>query len=347
MSSGMEVQPRDDLRPITPRKAMEEWIGYVESNTSGDTANSYERRVELFVSWCESEGILNLNDVDGRDIKQYRDYRDPALNRTTMKNELRTVRQFLEYGVALEAVEPALVEKIGHHIPSLTKGEESSDLTISRERVMAILDHLDQYRYATREHALFLTLWDTGARISGLRALDLDDFDADDGTVMFISRPESETRLKNGQNGERMNVLDGKTVDVLRDYIREHRKKRTDDFGREPLFTTKFGRPTASTVRRTTYQLTQPCSRGGCPHGEDPETCQYREHGHESKCPSSLSPHPIRTGRITDLRNRGVRIAHVAGRVDAMPDTIRAYYDKPDLGEDLARRRDPISNTGL
>jgi len=347
MNSGLAVQQRDDLRPITPREAMEEWLGYVRKNTSGDTANSYERRVELFVSWCESEGMLNLNNVDGRDIKEYRDHRDPDVNQTTMKNELRTVRQFLEYGVALEAVEPALVEKIGHHIPSLTKGEESSDLTISRERVLAILDHLEKYRYATRDHALFLTLWDTGARISGLQALDLDDFDPEDGTVTFVSRPESETRLKNGQSGERMNVLDEETVDVLRDYIREHRKKRTDDFGREPLFTTKFGRPTSSTIRRTTYLLTQPCSRGGCPHGEEPETCQYREHGHESKCPSSLSPHPIRTGRITDLRNRGVRIAHVAGRVDAMPDTIRAYYDKPDLGEDLARRRDPIANTGL
>lgn len=30
-----------------------------------------------------------------------------------------------------------------------------------------------------------------------------------------------------------------------------------------------------------------------------------------------------------------------------MPDTIRAYYDKPDLGEDLDRRRGPIAKTGL
>jgi len=144
-----------------------------------------------------------------------------------------------------------------------------------------------------------------------------------------------------------MNVLNEKTVTVLQDYKREHRNDREDDFGRSPLFTTQYGRPSTSTVRRTTYLLTQPCTRGGCPHGEEPSNCLYREHGHESKCPSSLSPHPIRTGRITDLRNRGVRIAHVAGRVDAMPDTIRAYYDKPDLGEDLDRRRGPIADTGL
>jgi len=346
-SQDLRRDPRDDLRPITPRKAFEEWLDYVQSNTKGSTADSYERRVRQFVEWCESEGFLNLNRIDARDIKAYRDYRDANLGRTAMKNELRTVRQFLQYGVALEAIEPALVEKMGHHIPSITKGEESSDVMISRERVHAILDYLEKFRYATRDHALFLTLWDTGARISGIQALDLDDFDPKEGTVTFVNRPESETRLKNGQSGERMNVLAEDTVEVLQDYIREHRKSRTDEFGREPLITTKFGRPTTSTVRRTTYLLTQPCSRGGCPHGEDPETCLYREHGHESKCPSSLSPHPIRTGRITDLRNRGLRIAHVAGRVDAMPDTIRTYYDKPDLGEELARRRDQIADKGL
>ncbi|WP_284013189.1 tyrosine-type recombinase/integrase [Halobaculum litoreum] len=338
---------RDDLRPITPRQAMEEWLDVIEADTAGSTAHSYRRRVRQFVQWLESEGVLNLNIVDGRDIKAYRDHRAPALNNTSMKNELRTVRQFMSYGVALEAVEPALVEKFSAHIPSLTKGEASSDLMLGRERAHAILDHLDRFRYATRDHALFITMWDTGARISGLQALDLDDFDAEDGTVRFVSREESETRLKNGLTGERLNVLNEKTVEVLRHYIREHRRDVEDDFGRKPLFTSKFGRPTSSTFRRTTYNLTHPCFRGGCPHDEDPDTCQYREHGHESKCPSALSPHPIRTGRITDLRNRGVRIQKVAGRVDALPDTIRAYYDKPNLGEELDRRRDEIAEAGL
>jgi site-specific recombinase XerD len=347
MSFGERQGSRGDLRPITPRQAFEEWLDVIEADTSGSTADSYRRRVRQFIQWLESRDVLNLNVVDGRDIKAYRDHRATSLNNTSLKNELRTVRQFMSYGVALEAVEPALVEKFSAHIPSLTKGEESSDLMISRERAHAILDHLDRFRYATRDHALFITMWDTGARISGLRALDLGDFDAEDGTVRFVSREGSGSRLKNGVSGERLNVLDEKTVEVLRDYVREHRKDREDEFGRSPLFTTKFGRPTSSTFRRTSYLLTHPCFRGGCPHGEDPDTCQYREHGHESKCPSALSPHPIRTGRITDLRNRGVRIAKVAARVDAMPDTIRAYYDKPNLGEELDRRRDEIAAAGL
>jgi integrase len=218
---------------------------------------------------------------------------------------------------------------------------------IGRDRAHAIIEYLDRYKKASREHALFLLLWDTGARISGIRGLDLEDFDPDGGTVTFRNRPESETRLKNGQGSERMNLLDEDTVDVLTSYVRLHRKDRTDEFGREPLLTTKFGRHATTTVRRLTYHLTQPCLRGECPHGEDPDACQFREHGHKSKCPSSLSPHPIRTGRITDLRNRGLDITHVSGRVDAVPQTIRDYYDKPDLGQDLDRRSGAVADVGL
>jgi len=339
--------PRDDLSPLLPRTALSEWLDVVADSTSGSTPDKYRRRVRHFVSWCEREGILNLNDLTGRHIKAYRDHRLPNCQTTTLANELRTLRQFLQFGVALEAVEPALPEAMGQIIPSLSKGEESSDLLLGRDRALAIIDYLAEYQKASREHALFVLLWDTGCRISGLRALDVDDFDAEEQTVTFRSRPESGTRLKNGAASERINVLDADTAAVVDAYVRLHRNDRTDDYGREPLLTTKFGRHATTTVRRLVYELTQPCLLGNCPHDEEIETCEFREHGHESKCPSSLSPHPVRTGRITDLRNRGCDIEYVAGRVDAIPETIRRYYDKPDLEADLDRRRGAIEDFGL
>jgi len=339
--------PRDDLTPLLPRAALREWLDVVSDRTEGSTPDTYERRVECFVDWCESESILNLNELTGRHIKAYRDYRLPDCATSTLTNELRTIRQYLQFGVAMEAVEPALPEAMGQVIPRLSKGEESSDLLLGRDRALAIMAYLDEYRKASREHALFALLWDTGCRISGLRALDLGDFDAENRTVTFRSRPDSGTRLKSGQASERMNVLDESTVDVVASYVRLHRNDRTDEYGRDPLLTTKFGRHATTTVRRLVYELTQPCLRGDCPHDQEIESCEYRAHGHESKCPSSLSPHPVRTGRITDLRNRGCDIRHVAGRVDAIPETIRRYYDKPDLGQDLNRRRGAMEEFGL
>jgi len=338
---------RDDLSPLLPRTALSEWLDVVDDSTEGSTVDTYERRVSRFVNWCEAEGVMNLNAVTGRHINAYRDHRLPDCATSTLTNELRTIRQFLRFGVALEAVEPALPEAMDHIIPSLSKGEESSDILLGRERALAILEYLDKYQRASRDHALFALLWDTGCRISGLRALDLDDFDAEDETVTFRSRPDSGTRLKNGQASERINLLDEETADIVAAYIRLHRNDRRDEYGREPLLTTKFGRHATTTVRRLVYELTQPCLRGDCPHGEEIATCDYRQHGHESKCPSSLSPHPVRTGRITDLRNRGCPIRFVSGRVDAIPETIRRYYDKPDLGQDLDRRRGAMEDFGL
>jgi len=86
---GSDEPNRGDLRPITPRKAMSEWLDVIDADTSGSTADSYRRRVTQFVEWCEAQGILNLNTLDGRDIKRYRDYRAPSLLQTSLKNDLR------------------------------------------------------------------------------------------------------------------------------------------------------------------------------------------------------------------------------------------------------------------
>lgn len=341
------TEDRNDLRSVLPRDAMEEWLELQEDQRAGETAHSYRRRVRQFVQFLEAEGVMDLSKVTGRTVKDYRDHRRPRLNDQSMRNELGTVRKFLEFGAAMEAVEPALVEVFGHLIPTLSKGEDASEVLLGADRVHAILDYCDRFEYATRDHLIMQLLWDTGCRLSGLLALDVDDVDPEDRTVTFRNRPDSGTRLKNGNKSERMNVIAEETAQVVADYIYHQRVQQTDEYGRDPLLSTAHGRAADTTVRRVTYRLTQPCYYDACPHDRDPATCDWREHGHESKCPSSLSPHPIRTGRITDLRNRGIRIQEVGGRVDAIPETIRRYYDQPSLEQDLDRRRSTFEDTGL
>lgn len=291
--------------------------------------------------------MMDLAALSGRDLVEYRDARRPKLNDTSLQNELGTVRNWLEYGVALESVEPSLVDALGHLIPSLTSGDDASDVLIDPDRCRSILQWLSRYEYASRDHVTLQLLWDTGCRLSGLRSLDTGDVDPEARTVTFRDRRDTGTPLKNGQKSERKVVVASETAEVIDAYVRDRRTRRTDDWDREPLVSTPQGRAADSTVRRTAYRLTQPCLLGGCPHGRDTSDCEALEHGRESKCPSSLSPHPIRTGRITDLRNRGVPVRAVSGRVDAIPETIRRYYDHPDLDEDLARRRDIFESTGL
>lgn len=99
-----------------------------------------------------------------------------------------------------------------------------------------------------------------------------------------------------------------------------------------------------STVRRRVYGLTQPCFVAECPFEEiDPETCEALGHGHESKCPDALSPHRIRTGAITHMRESGMGVSAVSERVDATAETIRDHYDRSDEHELMENRRSEVS----
>ncbi|GAA0674290.1 hypothetical protein ACFQDG_07590 [Natronoarchaeum mannanilyticum] len=162
--------------------------------------------------------------------------------------------------------------------------------------------------------------------MSGVRALDLRDFDPDRQTLEFRHRPP--TLLKNKTEGERIVGISESVVDALQAYIERERFAKRDDNGREPLFSGRQGRPSDSTFRAWSYMGTQPCVVEACPHGKRRATCDYTRRNFSSKCPSSRSPHAIRTGSITWQLLRGLDIETVAKRVNARLETIRRHYYK-------------------
>ena len=335
----------DDLEPITPREAVDRWIDSRREEATTSTVESYEYRLDQFLNWVESDRdapLLNLNDLGGRDLQRFWEHRNASVEQTTMRNEFGTLTSWLEWCVAIEAVEPDLPEAAKAMKPQLSRGERVNDVRLSTEQAGRILDYLDTFEYATREHAMMLLLWRTGCRISGLRALDVKDFDAEGQALAAITRPNQGTRLKNGARGERLIALADETIDVLQSYIKRRRISNRDEFGRRPLLTTERGRASKSLVRKTTYQLTHPCIYGPCPHEMNPDTCEFREHGHESKCPSALSPHKVRTGSISWMRERGVPIEVISERCDLTPETLRHHYDRSDPRERLEQRREHI-----
>lgn len=88
--------------------------------------------------------------------------------------------------------------------------------------------------------------------------------------------------------------------DVLEAYIAETRYDRHNEFGRAPLFTTwsSQGRLSENAVRTWSYQATQPCwhTDDPCPYDKVRDDCAWTPADESSKCPSSLSPHAVRTG---------------------------------------------------
>ncbi len=338
---------RTDLRPITPRDAVDRFLQRRESDATEMTLQSYRSRANRFVRWCEHEDILNLNELNGRHLSEYLEHRQQTCNRTTLNNEFGTLKKLFEFCVAVEGVEPYLPDKVDLLKPSVSKKESSNDEKLDVDRAKAILEYLGRYERASRDHIVMTLLWHTGCRMAGLRGLDLDDFDSDECLLEWRHRPETGTPLKNKDESERDVSISPDIAQLVDEYIRHKRIDVDDEHGRRPLLTTERGRISKGSIRIATYRLTQPCLTNECPHDREIPTCEYRDHGHESKCPSSLSPHRIRTGSITWMRERGIPAAVVAERVDATPETIRYHYDRSDPRELMKERRSQFDKLQL
>ncbi|QGA82758.1 XerD/XerC family integrase [Halomicrobium sp. LC1Hm] len=180
-------------------------------------------------------------------------------------------------------------------------------------------------------------------RIGGAHSLDLSDYYPQKQQLELVHRPDEDTTLKLGSNGERIVALSEQTCAVLDDWIRVNRPDVEDEYGRNPLFTTVHGRAAKSTLREHVYKITQPCHRTGeCPHGRSLASCEDKGLTASAGCPSSVSPHAIRTDRITSLLDRGAPKEVVSGRTGVSEDVLSDYYDVRDPASKAELRRDHL-----
>ena len=371
---------KDDLQPLGPREAMEMWLERQRSEKAVESVKSYGYRINQFVEWCEREDIENLNALNGRDLYRFDTHRrGQDLSITTLNNQLGTLRLFLAFCEDIEAVESGVAARLD--VPELSKAERANEEKLPAARADTIMEQLARYEWASTDHALFVTAWRTGCRLGALRALDVEDcyFDESDlerlaheedldeaglfktpdqndveslldevsvPFIFFRHRPETETPLKNKEEGERPVSLSDDLAEVLQDHIEVNRPNVTDDYGRRPLFASKKGdgRFTKGAIRRRFYIMTQPCRYGTCPHNRDPDDCEAMEHGREQRCPSARSPHKIRTGSITWHRDCGWPPEALAEKVNATPETIRAHYDHPEKLRRMESRRNYLDD---
>lgn len=345
-----------DLESLSPARAVQM---YLDANPNGSTEATLEGqkyRLKAFTDWCEEEGIEDLAELSGRDLYQYRIWRQEGrgegrgeIKTVTLRGQLATLRTFLQFCGDIEAVPPDLFDTVS--LPNVSGDDDVSETTFEPDRVMQTLEYLETYNYASRAHVALLLLWRTGCRSGGLRALDLRDMDLEgnhpklDGpAVHFVHRPDSGTPLKNKDNGgTRWNRIDQYTAGVIRDYIEGPRKDVLDDNGRRPLLTTSNGRPAGSTIRDMLYRVSRPCWIGvECPHDRDPETCEATQQEKMSKCPSARSPHDVRSGRVTYLRREDVPRRVVKDELNASEDILDKHYDRRSEREKAEQRSEHL-----
>lgn len=352
-----ETAPRHnrdrDPGTLDPETAVEMWIDDKSVEWKPKTERDYRKNMRRWLRWCHDEGVEQVGELDGWDIRLFKRSRASDTNRdgeeiapSTLRSSMMTLKQLVKWLVSVDAAPPRLHDQAGEAVPTVS-GEDATDdtmLALDRARA-AIRFYRDSLAHrATVNHAMLEVFLHVGCRVSGLRALDLGDYDPATRTLEFVNRPDTDTRLKNGQTSERMVYVSAEVAAVLDEFIARERWDKPDEYGRDPLFALSQGRPTTGTLASRTYLATQPCVYDACPHGEHPDECQYRKRDHATKCPSSRSPHPLRTTSITWHANRGVPMEKTSKRVDATLKTIKKYYDKPTREQELARREDDTAD---
>lgn len=324
---------------LSPREAWKRYIDRRKPETTDQSSQGYYYKLKLFVEWCEAEGIETVSEFSGWLFETYETKRSgDGIAAITLRQEMQTLKQYTEYLERIEAVEQGLSEKI--HVPNVDPEDRSSDTKLPASHAIPLLEYYRETEPASRRHAVLEVFWHVGCRLGALRGLDRRDYYPDEQYLDFRHRPDTETPLKNKLDGERPVALSDPVVETLDRYLRSSNYwQKQDEYGRKPLFATRQGRPGHNTIRTWMYRATVPCHFTDCPHDKERETCEWTTQHQASKCPSSRSPHQIRTGSITWQLNQGVPPQVVSERANVAVETLRKHYDKASARERMEQRR--------
>lgn len=326
------------LKQTPPEDAKNRYLKDKKPHVSKKTLSNYTTALNMFCKWLHSEGITDLGDLDSDEIQRYKEHRLDNVKPITARNDMRTVKNFVQFCESIQAVPQGLSRLV--RIPKVSEDDEICDDLLTREEAVELLDYLRKYEYASIRHVTILILWKTGMRMGGLRSLDLEDFDEVRPALQLRHRADTATPLKRKEKSQRDVLISSETADVISDFIKNTRPNVTDEYDREPLIATNHGRIAETSLQRYVYTATRPCHyTGGCPFDRDPEECNDNSWNGSSACPGSVSPHALRRGYVTAARNAGQPKDVTGERVNMSGKVLDKHYDKGSFGEKAERRR--------
>ncbi|MDQ1925115.1 site-specific tyrosine recombinase XerC [Massilia pseudoviolaceinigra] len=197
------------------------------------------RRIEMgyFIDWCEERSVTTPHEVTRAMLERYRQYifayrrkADCApLSRQTQSKRLITVRMFFKwmakshhllFNPASEMELPKQENRLPRHV--LTVAEIA--------QVLNAADIDDPSGFGIRDRAMLEALYSTGMRRAELVGLDLNDIDAERGTVLV--------RLGKGKK-DRMVPIGERALAWIARYVQEVRPRYLDDDSDATLFLSK------------------------------------------------------------------------------------------------------------
>lgn len=343
-----------ELTSEHPVSVVEYFLAVHTDEWSKWTYRDYSYDLTRFLEYCEYAGLDDLSELSSRDLEGFKQWRkrDDNIGLATLHGQLANIRVFIRWCGTMEIVDSGLADEID--MPDLDDSDIVSYTRLDPETAERIIEYHSQFEYVTREFAEFVLMWTVLVRLGDVRSLDLDNYHREEGYIELEHDLEEDTPLKNGESdvegegGEREINLPDWVCEILNTYIdgtddanHPRRIEVEDEYGRRPLFTTRYGRVSVSTLRRDLYRITQPCRHGAsCPHDMDPELCEARNDNNLfSRCPSNVSPHPVRRGGICHQLKEGVPKDTICERADVSRKVLNKHYDLRTKEEARRQRR--------
>lgn len=158
----------------------------VERGLSEHTISNYDRDLRRYIHWLDAAGLRDLSRVTARDVEAYvADLRRgvdnaPPLAPASVARALVVARGLHKFGVT----EGVLASDVSAEVSPPSQGEALPD-TLSVTEVTALLDACTTTTpLGLRDKALLEMLYATGARVSEVLALTVDDVTDNTGVLM-------------------------------------------------------------------------------------------------------------------------------------------------------------------
>lgn len=182
----------------SPAELASEWLSHlaVERGASANTLSNYRRDVQRYLSWLDAAGIRDLSAVTAQDLENYvADLRrgDPSVGRRPLAasssgRALVVARGLHKFAVA----EGKLAVDVAAEVSPPAAGKHLPD-TLTVEQVAALIDATSRESVVgLRDRALLELLYGTGARISEITALTVDDVAAGEGMIQVTGKGDKQ-----------------------------------------------------------------------------------------------------------------------------------------------------------
>ncbi len=198
-----------------PRTIATTWLNHlaVERGLSTNTLSNYRRDVERYLDWLDDNGIDDLGAVAATDLEAYvadlrRGVRGRPLAASSTGRALVVARGLHKFAVREGAVPVDVAAEVsppatGRHLPDV--------LTV--DEVTTLLDAVPTGEIATpadlRDRALLELLYGTGARISEITGLVVDDVTDCDGILKITGKGDK----------QRLVPVGSKALEAVDDYL--------------------------------------------------------------------------------------------------------------------------------